>query len=145
MAKKPIALRLFDLTVQRIGSFIRSLLIWHLDKIQLTVAAKALGVLCNSVIQVFLFNFSNCDNTNFQLHLKVQSYTVAYIWSYVSVRNMNMIRIYCIGSQCLSALQLNDQAQITCAGWKKVCNNLCLNEPWHNTNQTFKMFFDLCF
>ena len=65
MAKKPVTFYLLDLAVQCIRSLVRCLFICHLDKVQLAVAAKALGIFCDSVISIFLFNLSNCDNTNF--------------------------------------------------------------------------------
>ena len=50
MAKKPVAFYLLDLTVQCIRSLIRCFFIWYLDKIQLAVTAKALGIFCDSII-----------------------------------------------------------------------------------------------
>ena len=76
MAKKPIALRLFDLTVQRIGSFIRSLLIWHLDKIQLTVAANALLADADLVIVTDELSAIETRNLEEALGVKVIDRTV---------------------------------------------------------------------
>ena len=65
VGQNPLPLPVLDLRLQGGGRAVRRLLVGHLQNLQLTVTAQPLRVLGDGLLEIFLLDFSNCDQTDF--------------------------------------------------------------------------------